>query len=68
MPPMVTPLRASRLSQAKVLLSSNGAGLPPAHTNTMSAPRSVLVPQSGMMATPFDAMTGLPPGAACHQR
>ena len=35
---------------------------------TMSASRSVLVPQSGMMGTPFEAMTGLPPGAACHQR
>ena len=49
-------------------MSSKVAGLPPAQTNTMSASRSVLVPQSGMMATPFEAMTGLPPGAACHQR
>ena len=65
---MVTPLRASRRSQAKVDLSSNVAGLPPAQTNTKSASRSVLVPQSGMMATPFEAVTGLPPGAACHQR
>ncbi len=68
MPPMVTPLRASRLSQANTVRSSKIAGLPPAQTKTMSASRSVLVPQSGMMATPFEAKTGLPPGAACHQR
>ena len=25
-------------------------------------------PASGMMARPFEAITGLPPGAACNQR
>ena len=68
MPPMATPLRARRLSQANTDLSSKVAGLPPAQTNTMSASRSVLVPQSGMMARPLEAITGLPPGAAFHQR
>jgi hypothetical protein len=68
MPPMTAPLRARRRSQANTERSSNSAGLPPAQTSTMSAARSVLVPQSGMTATPFEASTGLPPGAACHQR
>jgi len=68
MPPRIVPLRASRLSQAKLVLSLNVAGLPPAQTNTISAGRSLRVPQSGMIATPFEAVTGSPEGAACHQR
>ena len=39
---MVTPLRASRRSQANTDLSSKIAGLPPAQTNTKSASRSVI--------------------------
>jgi hypothetical protein len=68
MPPMVTPRRASLRSQANTYLSLKVAGLPPAQTNSMSTSRSEPAPTSGMMARPFEAMTGLPPGAACHQR